>query len=204
MSTLVTVIVIVAAVVVLALVVAAVWSARRRASLRSRFGPEYDQTIAAAGSRRAGERELRDRASRRDELDIRPLDPRAAERYCAEWRLVQERFVDAPAESVAQAHTLVTAVMSDRGYPTSDDDERTSMLSVDHADVMAQYRTGMRTEQEWRSSGTADTEELRQAMRHYRDVFDRLVGETGAPAYPEDRSATNRGAPMTTPRTPTD
>ena len=57
------------------------------------------------------------------------------------------------------------------------------MLSVDHADVLDRYRTGMRTEQRWRDSGSTNTEELRQAMQHYRSVFETVVGET-ADAYP--------------------
>jgi hypothetical protein len=188
MSTVVTAIV-VAAVVLLVLAAFAAWRARRRSALQSQFGPEYDRTVESADNRRTAERELRDRAARYDELDIRPLDPATAQRYRADWRLTQERFVDAPAESVAQAHSLVRTVLAERGYPVEDDDERTSMLSVEHADVMYRYRTGMRTEQQWRASGTTDTEELRQAMQHYRAVFDRVTG-TDDSAYPtEDRTA---------------
>jgi hypothetical protein len=193
MSTVITVILI-AAIVVVALAVLAAWRARRRATLRSQFGSEYDRTVDDAGSRRRAERDLRERSARHEQLDIRPLDPRAAERYSAEWRLVQERFVDAPAESVAQAHTLVRTVMDDRGYPTDDDGERASMLSVDHADVMESYRAGMQTEQTWRSSGKTDTEDLRQAMQHYRLVFDRLVSETAAPAFPEEPARSDQDA----------
>jgi hypothetical protein len=192
MSTIITVVVIVA-VVLLAIAIIGAWRARRRAALRDRFGSEYDRAVGDAPNRRTAERDLRERAERHDELDIAPLDPLAAERYRSEWRLIQERFVDAPADSVAQAHTLVKSVLADRGYPTDDRDERVSMLSVDHADVLDRYRVGMRTEQQWRDSGTTDTEELRQAMHHYRTVFDRLVSET---AYPDEEADTTsqRGA----------
>jgi hypothetical protein len=78
------------------------------------------------------------------------------------------------------AHTLLTSAMSDRGYPTNDQDERMSMLSVDHADVMDDYRQGAATERKWRVSGATDTDELRQAMQHYRAVFTRAVGESGS------------------------
>jgi hypothetical protein len=120
-----------------------------------------------------------------------------AERFRGEWRLTQERFVDAPAESVAGAHRLLREVLSTRGYPTSDDDERVAMLSVDHADVLDRYRRGMATEQRWRDSGTTDTEDLRQAMQHYRSVFDRVVGETsdardGGNAYPTETATQSR------------
>jgi hypothetical protein len=179
-------IVVVAAVVAVIAVAASVWSARRRRRLQERFGPEYDRAVAGSDSRRAAVRELREREERHDELDLTPLDPVVAQRYRDEWRLAQERFVDAPAEAVAEAHALVTRAMGERGYPTDDDDERMSMLSVDHADVVDRYRQGMRTEQQWRANGTTDTEELRQAMQHYRAVFDRVVGD--ADAYPAEES----------------
>jgi hypothetical protein len=143
------IIILVVAIVVVALLVAAALAAvqaRRRAALRDRYGSEYDRTVDDADNRRAAERELRDRTERRERLDIRPLEPLAAQRYRDEWRVVQERFVDSPAEAVAQAHGLVTSVLRERGYPTTDEDERISMLSVDHADVLEHYRTGMRTE----------------------------------------------------------
>jgi hypothetical protein len=185
----VTVIIIVAAVVVLAVVVALALRARRHSQLRGTFGNEYDRTVDDAGSKRAAAKELRDRKARHDELEITPLDPTVAQRYRDEWRLVQERFVDAPAESVASAHRLLQDALAKRGYPTRDDDERVAMLSVDHADVLDRYRQGMRTEQSWRDAGSTDTEELRQAMQHYRAVFERVVGETGD-AYPQDGSDT--------------
>lgn len=188
----VTVIIIVAAVVVLAIVAALALNARRHAQLRGTFGNEYDRTVDDAGSKRAAAKELRERKARHDELEISPLDPTAAQRYRDEWRLVQERFVDAPAESVASAHRLLQDALAQRGYPTRDDDERVAMLSVDHADVLDRYRQGMRTEQAWRDAGSTDTEELRLAMQHYRAVFDRVVGETADTAYPQDESDSSR------------
>jgi len=178
--------IIVAAIVVIALAALAAWRARRRAELRDRFGPEYDRAVDGAPNRRTAERDLRERTDRREQLDIRPLDPESAQRYRDEWRVVQERFVDTPAEAVAQAHALVTAVMRERGYPTTDDDERMSMLSVDHADVMDHYRAGLRTQQSRQTTGSTETEELRQAMQHYREVFTRLVVDGGGEAYPSD------------------
>jgi hypothetical protein len=185
------IVILVVAVVVGVLIVAAIvaaMQARRRSALRERFGPEYDRVVDGADSRREAERDLQERTERRQQLDIRPLDPQTAARYRDEWRVVQERFVDTPAESVAQAHSLVTTVLRDRGYPTTDEDERISMLSVDHADVLDHYRNGVRTEESWRNGGNADTEELRIAMQHYREVFERLVDETSDDAYPSDRT----------------
>jgi hypothetical protein len=192
----VTVIIVIAAVLVLAVVVALVLRARRHAQLRGTFGNEYDRTVDDSGSKHAAAKELRERKARHDELEITPLDPTVAQRYRDEWRLVQERFVDAPAESVASAHRLLQDALGQRGYPTRDDDERVAMLSVDHADVLDRYRQGMRTEQSWRAAGSTDTEELRQAMQHYRAVFDRVFGETGNAsgddAYPHDASGMDR------------
>jgi hypothetical protein len=183
-----TVITIIVAVVVLAIAVMLLLTARRRARLRDTYGDEYDRTVRDTGSTRAATKDLRDRQSRHDELEITPLDPAVAQRYRDEWRLVQESFVDTPAESVASAHRLLQDVLAARGYPTRDDDERVAMLSVDHADVLDRYRQGMRTEQSWRDAGSTDTEELRQAMQHYRAVFDKVVGETAGDAYPQDRT----------------
>jgi hypothetical protein len=190
MSTVVIAVIIAAAVILLAVAIYAAVSVRRRRGLRSRFGNEYDRAVDSAGSRRAGERELRSRTDRRRELDIRPLDPATAARYREQWTDVQARFVDAPAESVAQAHSLLTMVMAERGYPVNDSDERASMLSVDHADVMDHYRAGMDVENRWRREGSANTEALRQAMQHYREVFGRVVGETADDVYPRDTTTT--------------
>ncbi|MBV9098043.1 MAG: hypothetical protein JO079_08295 [Frankiaceae bacterium] len=186
------VVLVVVVVVLLVLAVVGLVGMRRRRNLRSQFGGEYDRAVETAGSRRAAERDLRERNQRRRELDIRPLDPAAAVKYREQWFDVQARFVDAPAESVSQAHSLLTMVMAERGYPVNDSDERASMLSVDHADVMDHYRAGMDVEAKWRREGSANTESLRQAMQHYREVFNRVVGETDgntvATAYPDDAS----------------
>jgi hypothetical protein len=97
---------------------------------------------------------------------------------------VQQQFVDAPAQSVRDAQVLVTNVMRERGYPTDSDDERAAMLSVDHSDVMDNYRSATDIDARGQA-GTATTEDLRQAMQHYRTLFDRLLGESVA-AYPSD------------------
>jgi len=186
-----TLIVVIVAVVVIGVVVAFALRARRHAQLRNQFGPEYDRTIDEAGGKRAGARELKGRQARHDELELTPLDPSTAQRLRNEWRLTQERFVDAPAESVADAHRVLRTALEARGYPTRDDDDRVAMLSVDHADVLDRYRTGMATEAKWREQGTTDTEDLRLAMQHYRSVFDRVVGET-ADAYPDTDGSTAR------------
>jgi hypothetical protein len=195
------IIVILALVVIAAVIIAltAAAKARQRSALREQYGPEYDRSVRANDSKRAADKDLKARNERREQLDIQPLTPAAAERYRNEWRMLQERFVDAPAEAVAMAHTLLTSAMSDRGYPTNEQDERMSLLSVDHADVVDRYRQGAITEKRWRDSGSADTEDLRQAMQHYRAVFDRVVTPAGSGIDGDDSAyPTESGARSTT------
>ncbi|HTW19566.1 MAG TPA: hypothetical protein VME70_05040 [Mycobacteriales bacterium] len=176
MSSVVIAIIVIVVVVAVALAAVSFVTRRRAEKLRGQFGPEYDRAVSDHDSRRKAERELRERTERRERLEIVPLTREETERYRAEWRLVQERFVDVPAESLAMTKALLSAAMSDRGYPTAGTDERASLLSVDHADVVQEYREGAAIEQRWRDTDSADTEDLRQAMQHYRAVFGRVVG----------------------------
>ena len=167
-------VVIVVAVVVIGLAAYMMASRRRTGALRERFGPEYDKTVDESGGRRAAESELKDRVERREELDIRPLAPAAADRYAGEWRDVQARFVDSPGTAVGEADRLVIAVLRERGYPVDDFEQRAADISVDHADVVENYRAahGISLAND---QGRASTEDLRQAMVHYRTLFERLL-----------------------------
>jgi hypothetical protein len=168
------IVIVVAALIVIAAITLAILHNRRRRALQDRFGPEYDRTIDVTDSKRKAEKDLRERAAQRDQLDIRELSPAAASRYQEQWTLVQQQFVDTPAEAVRDAQQLVTTVMRERGYPTDDADERESMLSVDHADTVNRYRTATQIERA-SQAGKATTEDLRQAMQHYRALFDGLL-----------------------------
>jgi hypothetical protein len=164
------------ALAVVAAVVAA-WFAyvkRRRRRLRARFGPEYDAAVERHGSRWEAEADLERRLKRREQLEIRPLDPQARQRYEERWRVVQAEFVDAPDGAVANAHALVRAVMQERGYPTEDFDQRVADVSVDHPTVAENYRAAAAIA-ERSARGDATTEELRQALQHYRALFDDLL-----------------------------
>jgi hypothetical protein len=165
---------IVMAVVAAAFVVFIVWREYRTARLRRRFGPEYDWVRQRHGSRMAAERELAARERRFADLDVRPLDPAARDRYRTEWREVQEEFVDHPQPAVGRADQLVTTVMAERGYPTRDFAERTASLSVNHARTLDHYRRGRAISTRARK-GWISTEELRQAMVHFRSLFDELL-----------------------------
>jgi hypothetical protein len=172
------------AIIVVILVVAAVLiglsALNRRRRLRERFGPEYDRAVSEQG-RRDAEAELAERERRVRKLDIRPLTPTARAQYTSEWTALQEQFVDAPQAAVAGAQTLVTAVMRDRGYPTEGFDQTVADLSVEHAATLDHYRAAHDISQR-AASGAAATEELRQAMIHYRALFAGLLGQpAGAP-----------------------
>jgi hypothetical protein len=150
---------------------------RRRRHLQEHFGPEYEHTVEHAKNRRHAEKELVDRQRQRDQLDIRPMRPGARERYSARWASTQAGFVDAPVDAVREAHTLLTEVMRERGYPVEDFDEQASYISVDHPTLVENYRAAHRV-YEANRRGAADTEELRQALVHYRSLFDELLADT--------------------------
>jgi hypothetical protein len=168
---------VVIAVVAAAIVLAVIWSAlrtRRSQELRERFGPEYDRVAADAPTKREAESELRAREERREQLEIRPLSAEQRERYQARWTAVQAEFVDDPAGAVTEADSLIQDVMRERGYPVDDFDTRAADLSVDHPDVVENYRAGhgIATAHE---RGKAGTEELRKAVQHYRALFEDLL-----------------------------
>jgi uncharacterized MAPEG superfamily protein len=174
--------------IVLVLLVAAVAVAamrrNRTARLRDQFGPEYDRTVSQRG-RAEGETDLAARRERRERLDIRQLDPASRARYLEEWNVVQARFVDDPGGAVGAADELVLRVMRDRGYPMDDFEQRAADASVDHPEVVEHYRAAHAISIAHRD-GRASTEDLRQAVVHYRALFSDLLAE------PEQRRAEAR------------
>jgi len=171
------VLIVVAAVVVLAVVVWRALMTRRTRALQDRFGPEYNRTLDSSDSKRDAEAELRAREERREQLDIRPLPTAARDRYVNEWQRVQALFVDDPQGAVHDGDMLIQSVMRDRGYPVDDFDQRSADVSVDHPKVVENYREGHRLANA-SARGDGTTEDLRQAMRHYRALFEELVDET--------------------------
>lgn len=149
---------------------------RKTARLNTRFGPEYARTVEESGGRRKGEAELQEREKRVEGFAIRPLTPSDRERYIASWRAVQAEFVDDPKGSITQADHLLGDVMSTRGYSLSDFEQRSADISVDHPLVVENYRAAHEIAVR-HARGEATTEDLRQAMIHYRTLFDELVGE---------------------------
>jgi hypothetical protein len=167
-------------VIVVVLVVAALgflaWRQQQRRRLRERFGPEYDRTVERHNSTREAEQELRAREQRHQELRIRSLDPAVRDRYRADWQRVQEHFVDSPQSAVTEADNLLTRVMKDRGYPTEGYEQQVADLSVEHAGTIDRYRTAHDIRGR-ADAGQATTEDLRQAMVHYRALFADLLGD---------------------------
>jgi hypothetical protein len=149
---------------------------RRSARLKEHFGPEYERTVGELGEQRAAEAELRQREKKRRKLDIVELTPEARQEHAATWQMVQADFVDDPQDAVGKAERLVTRVMRERGYPIDDFDQRAADVSVDHPDIVENYRSAHAISQ----SQDISTEDARQAFVHYRALFDRLLGADAA------------------------
>jgi|HubBroStandDraft_1064217.scaffolds.fasta_scaffold01769_12 hypothetical protein len=183
-TSLIGIIALIAAAVVI-VVVAVVASRRRRASrsaeLKARFGPEYERTIQEFGSRARAERELASRARRVEHIEFRDLNAADRSRFQASWGAIQGHFVDDPAAAATEANELIKEVMRARGYPSDDFQHRVADLSVYHPDVVQHYRVA-RALSESMSKGQINTEELRQALVHYRTLFGDLLQEVGSPA----------------------
>jgi len=181
MSNITVIIVIVVAVVVIAaFVIAGYQMARRKRTerLRDQYGPEYDRAIDQADNQRAAESELVDRSKRHEKLKLRTLDAAEREDFERRWTDVQGQFVDDPSSAVRNADRLVVDVMSARGYPVDDVDQRADDLSVHHADVAQRYREARRIAQA-NEEGNANTEDLRQAVTSYRSLVQALLDGDG-------------------------
>lgn len=175
-------IIIAVATIVVGVIIAAIatWLSlrkRRTEKLRTQFGgSEYDRAVKEDGSRRLAEAGLNERTARVESLNIRPLAEGDRSRFRESWRRVEARFVDGPGGAVTEADQLLGDVMSTRGYPVSDFEQRAADISVDHPLVLENYRTAHDIALRQRK-GQANTEDLRQAMIHYRTLFEELVGQ---------------------------
>jgi hypothetical protein len=147
---------------------------RRSARLKEQFGPEYDRTVGELGEQRAAEAELLAREKKRKKLDITSLTPEARQEHAATWAKVQADFVDDPQDAVGRAERLVTRVMRERGYPIDDFDQRAADISVDHPDLVENYRSAHAIYLS-QHNGDIGTEDARQAFVHYRALFKRLL-----------------------------
>jgi hypothetical protein len=149
---------------------------RRSEKLRTRFGPEYERSVAESGDRRRAEAQLEKRADRVEKFHLRSLTAEDRSRFTEQWDRVQAHFVDAPAGAVAEADQLLSDIMATCGYPMGDFEQRAADISVDHPVVVQNYR-GAHDIALRQAKGQATTEDLRRAMIHYRALFEDLVYE---------------------------
>ena len=149
---------------------------RRSGALQSRFGPEYERAVDETGDKRKAEAELQQREKRVQKLTIRPLEPAARDRFIGDWGRIQAEFVDDPVQSITHADVLLQEVMRTRGYPVENFEQAAGDISVDHPLVVQNYRAGHEIAVR-HENGKAGTEDLRQAMIHYRELFNELVTE---------------------------
>ena len=194
MATWAWIVIVLAIVAVVALVVAIAMRQRRTTILRQRFGPEYDRAMQERDGRRAAEADLLERQHQREQLDIKPLSETERARFAAEWRQLQEQFVDQPPNTVVAADGLVRRVMGARGYPMEKFEAQANLISVDHPSIVENYRFA-HSVCERTTSQEVSTEDLRAALLHYRSLFDDLLDaeQTGR----SDREVTTSDARAT-------
>jgi type II secretory pathway pseudopilin PulG len=187
-------IIIVVAVILLAVVAILLFSrrsqARRREEQRERtreeFGEEYERAAREHGSEEEAEKELRQRRGR-VERQVLPLSTESRQRFEERWGEVERVFVDNPDRSIEMADRTVSDLLVERNFiaDTAQDDRETEQgLAAMYPDVADDYREARRIRAEVvarsvQSSGEGsneeDTEELRQVIRKYRFVYERLV-----------------------------
>lgn len=83
------------------------------------------------------------------------LDSAVSQELHTRWNTVQAGFVDEPRTSVQQADALVSEVI----------EKLAQMFADEHGTLEAQ----------WKEGKDVSTEDLRQALQHYRAFFNRLV-----------------------------
>jgi hypothetical protein len=173
------VLVVVAAIVAISMVSFRIKTKR----LKEHYGGEYERLVSDTGSEKGAVRELTTREREHGKLDIVPLTPSALSDFVGRWQKVQAEFVDNPATAVGAADRLVTDVMRQRGYPVDDFDQRAAEISVDHPQIVENYRAahGVHISQQH-----ANTEQQREAFVHYRALFEKLL-ETDKTDNPESQ-----------------
>jgi hypothetical protein len=169
---------IVAGVIIVTVMALALWfiAKKRRQShrLQQRFGSEYGRTVNALGGQRKAESDLKAREKRVERLTLTALSPADAARFSEAWKALQSRFVDNPKGVVTQADELVRELMLKRGYQMGDFEHQAGDISVNHPSIVVSYRAAQAITVR-HDRGLADTEELRQAVVHYRALFDELL-----------------------------
>jgi hypothetical protein len=157
------IIITIAVVVVVVVAFIAFWQSsrkRRTQKLRTQFGSaEYTRAVTEGGTQQKAEAALTARTARVEKLHIKPLAPGDRARFTESWARLQARFVDGPGSAVTDADQLLSEVMSTRGYPVSDFEQRAADISVDHPLVLENYRTAHQYALR-QTTGKVSTEEL--------------------------------------------
>ncbi len=193
MNTTTLIVIIVVAVVVIVLLAIYFAMRRRRAQrseeqrerTREEFGSEYDHAAQERGSEEEAERELRERRGR-VERRVEPLSEESRQRYEERWSEVERVFVDNPGRSIELADRTIMEILEERNFvadPAQSEEDTERSLAVMHPDVADDYREARRIRADIisrageSSEGSAEeeTEELRQAIRKYRAVYQRLA-----------------------------
>jgi type II secretory pathway pseudopilin PulG len=192
-----TLIVIIVVIVIVVSLLALFFASRRRAVQRSEeqrersreeFGSEYERVAQERGSEEEAERELRERRGR-VERRVEPLSEESRGRYEEQWGEVERVFVDNPERSIEMADRTVSDILDERNFVSKagqSEEETEQGLAAMHPDIADDYREARRIRADVvaRSAGRGEegsneesTEELRQAIRKYRAVYERLVRE---------------------------
>ncbi len=170
-----TIVIVIVVVVILGVILALIFSRRKRTEqLQNKFGTEYDHTVESLGDDKRAQKELVERQKHVESLEIRPLSDVEHKRYLADWASVQSKFVDEPGQAIIDADHLIIEVMQLRNYPISDFDQRAADISVKYPALVTNYRAAREIAIR-NMEKKADTEELRNAMIHYRSLFDELL-----------------------------
>ena len=163
------------AVIAVVVVIALLMKARKSQQLKARFGQEYQRAVESTGNKGLAEAKLEKLEKRVHGFNLVELAPEARVEFAAEWKQIQARFVDDPKIALAEADQLIQKMMTARGYPTADFEQRAADISVDHPLVVENYRAGHEIAL-LHAQGRATTEDMRQAMIHYRTLFADLAG----------------------------
>ena len=125
-----------------------------------------------AGARNTPERELEPLAHSPGSLAVKPLPSVEAARFSVEWREVQQRFTADPRAAIADADHLAQDVLEARGYVEAGAELQTARVSdpVVKEDYCRAHRISQANDR-----GKAGTAELRQALVHYRSLFEDLL-----------------------------
>ena len=169
------IIIVVLILVILGLLLGSAFSKRQRSKkYTAKYGSEYDHTVKSLGGPTKAQTEMDKRQKRVDSLEIRSLSLPEREKYLSEWKAVQAKFIDQPGPATVEADHLIMEVMQLRNYPVADFEQRAADVSINYPELVSNYRLAreiaIKNEQH-----KADTEELRQALVHYRALFNELL-----------------------------